>query len=119
MVPSYNFINKVGSSSPRLGSMTSLEKLLHRTGASNIFPKDWLSPLAPRSYAIWRSMSFFVSPRELLLTALGTWLLAWSHAINHGPLRSVPVVKNGASSVILVTNLVVSGCEICHLEIKW
>jgi hypothetical protein len=47
-----------------------------------------------------------------LLTALGTWLRAWSHVINHGPFLPFPVIKNGTSSFISFSNLVVSRCEI-------
>ena len=105
-------MTNVGSSSPRLGSITNREKLLHKTGDFKSVPRAKLSPSAPTSYAMWRRISFAGKPRNLLAIAFGTWLRAWSHAISHGPFCSDPVTKKGISWHIPNHSLVVVGCEL-------
>ena len=75
-VPSYSCIINVGSSTPRLGSITSREKLEQMTGAFNFSPKAKATLLQPMSYAMWRFISDFGNPRGPFPINLGIVLVA-------------------------------------------
>ena len=72
IVPSYNCITKVGSFSPRLGSITNREKFEQTTGASRFFPNSKARPFAPISNAICLFISLSLIPNFPSATLLGT-----------------------------------------------
>jgi hypothetical protein len=94
IVPSYSRMISVGSSLPRLGSMTKRLNCDRMTGLSRASPKANATPAAPTSQAMWRAMSFGAIPRSPPLTQGGTTFDAWSQLTTQRPGRSLPTMTN-------------------------
>ncbi len=83
IAPSEIRITSVGSCSPRLGSITSREKLDRTALAFRCAARPRVTPAAPMSYAMWRAIWAGGNPRSPPLIQSGTTLVAWSQVISH------------------------------------